>query len=139
MGAMGHDVSTLIGVNHQGLVGRIQKLVPDYMVMGERGMYDMKEMEMPLPANTYPMMAGVGPYGPIGMGGMFTVLKVREDLAPDDYRDPGWYQQPAETQAYEWKGPLPQSSRAQSPAVTTGGPAPASVRKPGESRGHHGH
>ncbi len=38
------------------------------------------------------MMAGDGPFGPIGMGGMFTVLKVRPDIA--NYDDPGWYQHP---------------------------------------------
>lgn len=137
MGAMGHDVSTLIGLNHQGLVGRIQKLVPDYMVMGERGMYDMKQMEMPLPLNTYPMMAGTGPYGPIGMGGMFTVLKVREDLAPDDYQDPGWYRQPPDTQAYEWKGQLPPAPIAKQTSSTE--PATATVKKPGAGGGHQGH
>ena len=35
------------------------------------------------------------------MGGMFTVMKVREDLAADDYRDPGWYKHPPGTVAYE--------------------------------------
>jgi hypothetical protein len=54
MGAMGHGVPTMIGVDHRGLVKKIQKLVPDYMVMGERGMADMGEMEMPLPDNTAP-------------------------------------------------------------------------------------
>ena len=32
---------------------------------------------------------------------MFTVVKVREDLAPSDYRDPGWYKHPPGTVAYE--------------------------------------
>lgn len=136
MGAMGHGVSTLIGLNHEGLVGRIQNLLPDYMVMGERGMYDMKEMQMPLPLNTFPMMAGKGPYGPIGMGGMFTVLKVREDLKADDYSDPGWYKQPPNTQAYEWKGQLPEATRTQMPDA----PVPvASVKKPGAGHASHGH
>ena len=36
---------------------------------------------MPLPANTLPMMTGTGQFGPIEMGGMFTVMKVREGLA----------------------------------------------------------
>lgn len=136
MGAMGHGVSTLIGINHQGLLGRIQSLVPDYMMMGERGMYDMKEMEMPLPLNTFRMMAGKGPYGPIGMGGMFTVLKVREDLAPDDYRDPGWYQQPPNTQAHQWNGPLPKASKAVGPDKTQ--MPSATVKKP-KASGDHGH
>jgi hypothetical protein len=35
------------------------------------------------------------------MGGMFTVIKIRKDLAPDDYSDPGWYRHPPGTVA--WK------------------------------------
>ena len=111
MNPMGHDVPTMIGVDHRGLVGRLQKLSPDYMVMGERGMADMKEMEMLIPEQTLPMMAGHGPHGPIGMGGMFTTLKVRRDQPRGDYSDPGWYAQPAGTQAFEWTGPLPEPER----------------------------
>jgi len=111
MNPMGHDVPTMIGVDHRGLVGRIQNLVPDYMLMGERGMADMKDMQMMLPEETLAMMAGFGPHGPIGMGGMFTVLKVRPDQKPGDYSDPGWYQQPAGTQAYEWTGSMPEPQR----------------------------
>ena len=61
MNAMGHGVPTLIGVDHTGLAGPLQRAVPDLMVMGERGMHDMTEMSMPLPDNTAPMMAGQGP------------------------------------------------------------------------------
>ena len=132
MGAMGHDVPTLIGVDHRGLVQRIQKLIPDYMLMGERGMADMGEMEMELPENTAPMMTGTGPYGAIEMGGMFTTLKVRADLKPDDYRDPPWYTQPPGTQSFEYAGPAPAPARASAPAAE---PA-ASVRKP---TGHGAH
>lgn len=53
-------------------------------------MADMGEMEMPLPDNTLPMMTGQGPMGALEMGGMFSVIKVRKDLARHDYRDPGW-------------------------------------------------
>jgi len=109
MNAMGHDVPTMIGVDHRGLVEKINKLVPEYMVMGERGMADMGEMEMPLPDNTLPMMTGQGPFGPLEMGGMFTVVKIREGLARGDYKDPGWYGHPKGTVAYEWKGTLPES------------------------------
>ena len=112
MNPMGHSVPTMIGVDHRGLVRKIQKVVPDYMVMGERGMADMGEMEMPIPENTLPMMTGTGPYGPVEMGGMFSMLKVRKDQKPGDYSDPGWYQQPAGTQAYEWTGAEPDTSRA---------------------------
>ena len=132
MGAMGHDVPTLIGVDHRGLLQRIQKLIPDYMLMGERGMADMGEMEMELPENTAPMMTGTGPYGAIEMGGMFTTLKVRADLKPDDYRDPPWYTQPPGTQSFEYAGPAPAPARASAPAAERA----ASVRKP---TGHGAH
>lgn len=101
MNAMGHDVPTMIGVDHRGMTKRLVSLIPDYMTMGERGMADMGDMEMPLPDNTLPMMSGRGPFGPVEMGGMFTVLKVREGLARGDYRDPGWYRHPAGTVAYK--------------------------------------
>ncbi|WP_374305174.1 multicopper oxidase family protein [Ferrovibrio sp.] len=104
MNAMGHNVPTMIGVDHKHVARRLVNLIPDYMVMGERGMADMGEMEMPLPDNTLPMMTGRGPFGPIEMGGMFSVVKVREGLARDDYRDPGWYKNPPGTVAYKWKG-----------------------------------
>jgi hypothetical protein len=78
MNAMGHGVPTMIGVDHRGLVRKITKLVPDYMVMGERGMKDMTEMEMPLPDNTAADDDRQGPFGAVGMGGMFSVLKVRK-------------------------------------------------------------
>ncbi len=124
MNAMGHAVPTMIGVDHRGLVGKIQKLVPDYMVMGERGMADMGTMEMPIPENTLPMMTGTGPYGSLEMGGMFSVLKVRKDQKPGDYSDPGWYAQPAGTQAWEWTGPQPASASAP-PAATPDSGQPA--------------
>ncbi len=109
MNAMGHDVPTMIGVDQRGVAEKINKLLPDYMVMGERGMAEMGDMEMPLPDNTLPMMTGQGPFGPLEMGGMFTVVKIREGLARGDYKDPGWYRHPKGSVAYEWKGDLPTS------------------------------
>ena len=63
------------------------------MPMGSAGMAEMGEMEMPMPDNTLPMMTGFGQFGPMEMGGMFSVVKVREGLARDDYADPGPYKQ----------------------------------------------
>jgi hypothetical protein len=60
------------------------------MSMGHTGMGNM--MDMGRPRNTLPMMAGKGPFGEIEMGGMFTILKVREGLT--SYDDPGWYTHP---------------------------------------------
>jgi FtsP/CotA-like multicopper oxidase with cupredoxin domain len=140
MNAMGHGVPTMIGVDHREVAQRIIKLVPDYMVMGERGMADMGEMEMPLPDNTLPMMSGNGPFGPIEMGGMFTVVKIREGLARGDYKDPGWYKHPEGTVAREWTGPAPVAERK---APAPGKPTAArqekelTARKPGGHGGHH--
>ncbi len=52
----------------------------------------MDEMakHMPGPWNTLPMMGGVGPFGSVEMGGMFTIVKVRDKLASYD-EDPGFY------------------------------------------------
>jgi FtsP/CotA-like multicopper oxidase with cupredoxin domain len=135
MNAMGHGVPTMIGVDHRGVAQKIMRLVPDYMVMGERGMADMGEMEMPLPDNTLPMMTGSGPFGPLEMGGMFTVVKVRDGLARNDYKDPGWYKHPPGTVAREWTG--------EAPAPTKAAPAPAATpgrefraRKPATGHKH---
>ena len=136
MNAMGHDVPNMIGVDHRGVAERITKLVPDYMVMGERGMADMGEMEMPLPDNTLPMMTGSGPFGALEMGGMFSVVKVRDDVKPGDYKDPGWYQHPPGTVAYEYQGELQPPSRAAAPQ---GRGADMQVRKPSGRSRHHGH
>jgi manganese oxidase len=128
MNAMGHDVPTMIGVDHRDVVKQITKLVPDYMVMGERGMADMAEMEMPLPDNTAPMMTGEGPFGSVEMGGMFTVLKVRRDQKPGDYGNPGWFKHSQGTVAYEFQGSLPAAQRA-SGSGTGSMPPKAAPRK----------
>jgi FtsP/CotA-like multicopper oxidase with cupredoxin domain len=133
MGPMGHEVPTMIGVEQKDLVAKIQKLVPDYMVMGDKGMADMGAMEMPLPDNTLPMMAGQGPFGPAEMGGMFTLLKVRRDQKPGDYRDPGWFRHPGGTVARE----VPDDRAPPAPRAPGAGATPAAnvVRKP--ASGHH--
>jgi manganese oxidase len=104
--------------------------------MGTTGMAEMAEMSMPLPANTLPMMTGTGPFGPMEMGGMFTVVKVREGLAPGDYRDPGWYQHPKGTVAHE----VDASTAGGIPSRQGGGTsAPASGGEPPMPRGHEHH
>jgi hypothetical protein len=104
MNAMGHDMRNFIGVPRKDLARAFGKLAPDVMAMGATGMA-MGNMEMPAPDNTLPMMTGSGPFGPIEMGGMFTVVKVREGLAHGDYGDPGAYRHPQGTVAYEVDAP----------------------------------
>ncbi|KAF0246629.1 MAG: multicopper oxidase type [Planctomycetota bacterium] len=104
MNAMGHHVPNMIGVDQKGLEGRIRKLLPGYMAMGEKGMAEMQDMadHMPGPENTLAMMTGKGPFDNLGMGGMFTILKVRDGIT--SYEDPGWYKHPEGTMAYKVGG-----------------------------------
>jgi FtsP/CotA-like multicopper oxidase with cupredoxin domain len=95
MNQMGHDAPNLIGASTQGVDARVNRVVPGYMTMGATGMGDMHRME--LPENSISMIGGDGPFGLIDMGGMFTILKVRKQLAGD--QDPGWYEHPAGTVA----------------------------------------
>ena len=127
MNAMGHKLPTMIGASQQGLADKVRRLAPDFMPMGDKGMADMGEMEMPLPDNTLPMMSGQGPFGPLEMGGMFTVLKVRDNQKPDDYRDPGWYDHPSGTVAWLHTGEEPATVRTEPAPV---GDHDLNVRKP---------
>ena len=97
MNQMGHGVPNMIGVKTESLNKNVGALVPGYMTMGQDGMGSMGEMSMAVPANSIPMVGGQGPYGYITMGGMFTLLKVREHL--DGYADPGFYKAPPGTVA----------------------------------------
>jgi FtsP/CotA-like multicopper oxidase with cupredoxin domain len=101
MNAMAHDIPNTLGVNQKDIETKIRKMLPGYMAMGEKGMADMQPMSehMPGPKNTLPMMMGKGPFGNIEMGGMFTVVKVRDNLRTYD-SDPGWYKHPKGTIAY---------------------------------------
>ncbi len=128
MNAMGHSVPTMIGVQQDDLAPKLQKLLPDYMPMGSNGMAEMTEMEMPLPDNTLPMMTGRGPYGSVEMGGMFSLLKVRDALAPGRYKDPGWSRMPPGTQAHAVRAGIP--SAATDPSESPSTPDTLQVRKP---------
>ncbi|MFO0576991.1 MAG: copper oxidase [Polyangia bacterium] len=97
MTQMGHGLPVMVGADGQALDQKIQKVLPAYMTMGHTGMGGMGEMAMPVPANSLPMRGAPGPFGYIDMGGMFTVLKVRDADSKEDAR--GYYQPPAGTQA----------------------------------------
>jgi hypothetical protein len=85
----------MIGVDQGKVEEKVRAVLPGYMPMGSTGMGNM--MDMGRPRNTLPMMTGTGPFGPIEMGGMFTVVKVREGIT--SYEDPGWYKHPEGTRA----------------------------------------
>ena len=98
MNAMGHGIPNPTGVDQTGVEAEIKKLLPGYQAMGRYGMAEHQEhtqMGMhPGPANTLPMLMGVGPYGNLEMGGMFTVVKTRNNQPRGNYSDPGWYASP---------------------------------------------
>ena len=101
MNAMAHDIPNTLGASQTDVETRIRKMLPGYMAMGEKGMAEHADHieHLPGPKNTLPMMMGKGPFGNIEMGGMFTVVKVRDQLQSYD-QDPGWYDHPKGTVAY---------------------------------------
>ena len=103
MNPMGHDIPNTLGVRQSDLEAQIRTLLPEYMAMGKHGMAEHQAHtdsgHMKGPDNTLAMMMGQGPFGNIGMGGMFTLIKVRDDLSPGDFSDPGWYRHPEGTVA----------------------------------------
>jgi manganese oxidase len=100
MNQMGHAAPNMVGVDPKLLDDRIKPLVPGYMTMGHDGMADHGQHiahGMPVPDNSIPMVGGEGPFGYVTMGGMFSILKVRDGLR--SFEDPGWYSHPPGTVA----------------------------------------
>lgn len=95
MTQMGHGNPNVLGADTRRLDRRMRRVAPSYMSMGQRGMGGMGEMEMPVPPNSLPMRGGRGPFSYIDMGGMFTILKVRDE--PDRTDPNGWFQHPPGT------------------------------------------
>lgn len=107
MNQMEHNLPNLIGINKLGIEERIKPFFPDFIgLMNINGMGEMFEMygtsqnemgkTIKIPPNVAPI-GNPGPFGVIELGGMFTILKVREHLT--SYVDPGWYQHPSGTVA----------------------------------------
>lgn len=131
MNQMGHGLPNVLGMNAGGLDERIGKLLPGHMTMGTAGMGDMASMDMGAPPNSIPMRGGKGPFGTIDMGGMFTILKVRSDLAGDG--DPGWYAHPDGTVA----GPATEQELARD--LGEKAPRRSKRKRPRGGSGHHHH
>jgi manganese oxidase len=97
MTQMGHGLPPMVGANTKKLDARMARVLPEYMSMGTTGMGNMGEMAMAIPPNSLPMRGAPGPFGYIDMGGMFTILKVRDNPAGADAS--GWYTPPKGTTA----------------------------------------
>lgn len=76
-----------------------KQIKPDHMHMGETGMGKMIEISahMPKPKNL-PPIGSPDAFSLIDMSGIFTILKVRENLT--NYSDSEWYQHPKGSVAY---------------------------------------
>jgi FtsP/CotA-like multicopper oxidase with cupredoxin domain len=96
MTQMGHDIPNLLGVDPSLFDEQLAAAVPGYATMG-KGEMDANAADETLPKNSQPMVGGVGAFGYVTMGGMVTVLKVRDGIT--DYADPGHYEHPAGTVA----------------------------------------
>ncbi len=97
MNQMGHEMPNMIGVETSEIDSMVRPMLPGYMTMGQDGMGSMAYMSMPVPENSIPMGSVQLQFGKSTVGGMFTVVKVRENL--DSYDDPGWYDNPEGTVA----------------------------------------
>jgi hypothetical protein len=126
---------------------KISNLIPDYMVMGERGMADMAEMEMPLPDNTVPMMTGEGPFGWCRNG--WHVLHVQSAQRPETRRlqRPGLVQTSRRVKLHlNGTGSLTEPARFQAEGgqsmprlVKPKQEVEVQIRKPQGTSGHSGH
>jgi hypothetical protein len=87
MNGMVHHLPNILGAEMGDHEAKVRKLLPGYMAMGHTGMGGMHDMGGP--PNTVPMGNAPGPFGVIDMGGMFTLVKVRDNITA--YDDPGWY------------------------------------------------
>jgi FtsP/CotA-like multicopper oxidase with cupredoxin domain len=99
MNQMGHEAANLIGTDTAGVDAQLRRILPGTMLMGQGGMSAMGHMTMAQPADSIAMSGGQGPHGIIDMGGMFTLIKIRDRLTGDG--DPGWYEPPRAEMALE--------------------------------------
>ncbi len=84
MNSNGPDVKTFIGVPQKDLTKAIQKLVPDYMAIGLAG-HGGNGRDGDAAARQHAADDDrLGQYGPVEMGGMFSVVKVREGPSARD-------------------------------------------------------
>ncbi len=96
MTQMGHDVPNLIGVEHSLFDEKIGAVVPEFTnVPGDMPRdvvsdtpTDQAGGDDSVPANSLPMISTRGPFGYVTMSGMFTVLKVRDQLSSTGEAEP---------------------------------------------------
>ena len=133
MNQMGHGIPNLIGVDQTDF----DKAVLDVLAGGRSsGTGSAPDTSMDMPKNSISMLGGPGPFGFVTMGGMFTMLKVREGLANHD--DPGWYTHPEGTVAAPASAEGAKRDGIDLGAAPSAPAAPPSATKPaGDPPPHH--
>ena len=96
MTQMGHDIPNLIGVDPSLFDEKLAEVLPAFAQMGKGG-EPQDGGDDTLPKNSQPMVGGTAGFGYVTMGGMVTVLKVRDAIT--EYGDPGHYAHPKGTVA----------------------------------------
>lgn len=91
MTQMSHGLPNLVGLDPSRFDEELERIAPTY---GGHGGHEEGPV---VPPNSLPMLGTRGPFGNITMSGMFTLLKVRDELAGEG--DPGWYRHPEGTVA----------------------------------------
>lgn len=101
MTQMGHDLDLLIGADGDALREAIAPALPDTITMGTEGMGEhglhLERGHLAVPENSIPMKGAEGPMGYITMGGMFTILKVRDTV--NERTKDSWYKDKPANQA----------------------------------------
>ena len=101
MNQMGHEFPNMVGMEPGSLDSKVRSMLPAYMTRGQAGMGEhgahVEGGHLTVPPNSIPMVGARGPFDYITMGGMFTIVKIREQL--ESYDDPGWYEHPSGTVA----------------------------------------
>ncbi|MDD5458561.1 MAG: multicopper oxidase domain-containing protein [Phycisphaerae bacterium] len=95
---MEHGLPNMIGVDQKPVLDKVRSTIPEYAPMGQAGMAGMHHHGRGI-ENYIGMGSMEGPFGEIEMGGMFTVIKVRDNITT--YENPGWYSHPEGTVADE--------------------------------------
>jgi FtsP/CotA-like multicopper oxidase with cupredoxin domain len=138
MNQMGHGLPNLVGVDQTAFDEAVLKALGVGAADGDAP-EGGSGPSMDMPKNSIAMLGGTGPFGYLTMGGMFTVLKVREGIAsyddPGDYAHPeGSVASPASEDDLRRDGVDPKAAPGPVPApqAPPTGPTPA-------PRPHHGH
>lgn len=101
MNQMGHDIPNMLGVDPEAVKSALRPSGVTLPALGHNGMdvhgLHVEMGHMPVPENSIPMVGQRGPHDYITMGGMFTIIKVRDAL--ENGVDPGWYEMPEGTQS----------------------------------------